>query len=84
MAPTVLDIRCNLHLYKGEKYYVAECQRFRITTQGKTANEALDNFNQALGLCLSDPEWLAFYRVSSTRKPTGVRRGKQAAQTLGA
>lgn len=86
MAPSILDIRYNLHLYKGKKYYVAECPRFRITTQGKTPGEALLNFNDALTLCLSDPEWLAFYKIRAVaRKPLVIRRGpKQAAQAIGA
>ena len=86
MTPAILDIKYNLHLYKGKKYYVAECPRFRITTQGSTPSEALKNFNEALELCLGDPEWLSFYKIStSAHKPLVVRHEpKQAAQILGA
>ena len=39
-------------IYKGEKYYVAECVDLPIVTQGKTLDEAAENIRQAIDLHL--------------------------------
>jgi predicted RNase H-like HicB family nuclease len=38
------------HIYKGEKYYVAECADLPIVTQGKTLDEVVKNINEAVNL----------------------------------
>ncbi|MCX6745592.1 MAG: type II toxin-antitoxin system HicB family antitoxin [Candidatus Parcubacteria bacterium] len=40
------------HIYKGEKYYVAECADLPIVTQGKTLDEVVANINEAVSLHL--------------------------------
>ena len=40
------------HSYKGEKYYVAECNDLPIVTQGKTLDELTVNIKEALELHL--------------------------------
>ncbi|GEM_PF-6179071 len=85
MAPTTLDIRYDLHLYKGKKFFVANCPSFRITTQGKTVSAALKNFNDALQLCLEDEQWCKFYGVSNIKARQVSKRGRrQAPSALGA
>ncbi len=39
-------------IYKGEKYYVAECVDLPVVTQGKTLDEAAENIRQAIDLHL--------------------------------
>jgi len=39
-------------IYKGEKYYVAECVDLPIVTQGKTLDEVVDNIKEAISLHL--------------------------------
>ncbi|GBD34512.1 hypothetical protein HRbin35_00237 [bacterium HR35] len=39
-------------IYKGEKYYVAECLDLPIVTQGKTLDEVLNNIKESLELHL--------------------------------
>ncbi len=39
-------------IYKGEKYYVAECVDLPVVTQGKTLDEATENIRQAIDLHL--------------------------------
>ena len=38
------------HVYKGEKYYVAECDDLSIVTQGKTLDELERNIDEAVSL----------------------------------
>lgn len=47
-------------VYKGEKYYVAECVDLPIVTQGKTLDELVENIKEAIELHLEgeDPEEL--------------------------
>lgn len=40
------------HIYKGEKYYVAECTDLPIVTQAKTLDELTMNIKEALELHL--------------------------------
>lgn len=39
-------------IYKGEKYYVAECLDLPVITQGKTLDEVVENVREAIGLHL--------------------------------
>jgi len=41
-----------VHIYKGEKYYIAECLDLPLVTQGKTLDELVDNLKEAVGLQL--------------------------------
>ena len=41
-------------IYHGEKYYIAECLDFPITTQGKSIDEAVANIREAVFLHLED------------------------------
>jgi len=39
-------------IYKGEKYYVAECVDLPVVSQGKTLDEAVRNIKEAISLHL--------------------------------
>lgn len=39
-------------IFKGEKYYVAECLDLPVVTQGKTLDEVVENINEAISLHL--------------------------------
>jgi predicted RNase H-like HicB family nuclease len=39
-------------IYKGEKYYVAECMDLPVITQGKTLDEVVNNIQEAVDLHL--------------------------------
>lgn len=39
-------------IYKGEKYYVAECVDLPVVTQGKTLDQAVENIREAIDLHL--------------------------------
>lgn len=39
-------------VYKGEKYYIAECVDLPIVTQGKTLDEVVENIREAVELHL--------------------------------
>ncbi len=41
-------------VYKGEKYYVAECLDLPIVTQGKTLDEVVENIKEAVEVHLKD------------------------------
>jgi len=41
-----------VRIYKGEKYYVAECLDLPVVTQGKTLDEVVDNVKEAISLHL--------------------------------
>lgn len=41
-----------VHIYKGEKYYVAECLDLPVVTQGKTLDELAANLKEAITLQL--------------------------------
>lgn len=41
-----------VRIYKGEKYYVAECVDLPVVTQGATLDEAAENIREAIGLHL--------------------------------
>jgi predicted RNase H-like HicB family nuclease len=39
-------------IYKGEKYYVAECVDLPVVSQGRTLDEAAENIRKAIDLHL--------------------------------
>jgi predicted RNase H-like HicB family nuclease len=39
-----------VHVYKGEQYFVAECIDLPVVTQGKTLDELAININEAIAL----------------------------------
>ena len=41
-----------VHIYKSEKYYVAECLDLPVVTQGKTLDELISNLKEAIELQL--------------------------------
>lgn len=41
-----------VHIYKGDKYYVAECLDLPVVTQGKTLDELAFNLKEAVNLQL--------------------------------
>jgi len=42
----------HVRIYKGEKYYVAECIDLPVVSQGKTLDEAVENIREAIHLHL--------------------------------
>lgn len=41
-----------VHIYKGDKFYVAECLDLPVVTQGKTLDELAENLREAIALQL--------------------------------
>lgn len=41
-----------VHIYKGKKYYIAECLDLPVVTQGKTLDELISNLKEAIELQL--------------------------------
>jgi len=41
-----------VHIHKGEKYYIAECLDLPVVTQAETLDELADNLKEALALHL--------------------------------
>ncbi len=41
-----------VHISKGEKYYIAECADLSLVTQGKTLDELVKNLREAIELRL--------------------------------
>ncbi|MDP1689013.1 MAG: type II toxin-antitoxin system HicB family antitoxin [bacterium] len=41
-----------VHIYKGDKYFVAECADLPIVTQGETLDELAENLKEAIALQL--------------------------------
>jgi len=41
-----------VHVYKGEKYYIAECLDLPVVTQGKNLDELIANLKEAIKLQL--------------------------------
>jgi len=39
-------------IYKGDKYFIAECVDLPVVTQGKTLDEAVENIREAIDLHL--------------------------------
>lgn len=44
----------SVHIFKGEKYFVAECMDLAVVTQGKTLDELVKNLKEAIELHLED------------------------------
>ena len=44
------------HIYKGEKYYIAEGTDLSIVTQGKTLDILIKNIQEAVALHLDDED----------------------------
>ncbi|MCL4547659.1 MAG: type II toxin-antitoxin system HicB family antitoxin [Bacteroidetes bacterium] len=44
----------SVHIFKGEKYFVAECIDLPIVTQGKTLDELVKNLKEAFELHLEN------------------------------
>ena len=51
-----------VHIYKGDKYFIAEGIDFPVVTQGKTLDELTKNLQEAIGLMLDgeDPSDFGF------------------------
>jgi predicted RNase H-like HicB family nuclease len=45
-----------VHITKGENYYVAECVDLPVVTQGKTLDELKVNLEEAISLHLEDED----------------------------
>lgn len=43
-----------VNIFRGEKYYVAECSDLSVVTQGKTLDETVENVKEAIALALED------------------------------
>ena len=43
-----------VRIFKGEKYYIAECLDLPVVTQGKTLDETAENIKQAIELQLEN------------------------------
>ena len=41
-----------VHIYKGDKYFIAECIDLPVITQAKTLDELAENLEEAIGLQL--------------------------------
>ena len=41
-----------IHIYKGDKYFIAEGIDLPVVTQGKTLDELTENLKEAIGLLL--------------------------------
>ena len=53
------------YVYKGEKYYVAECLELAVVTQGKTLDETIKNLREAVALHLEGEDPADFDLVSN-------------------
>ena len=53
-----------VHVYKGDKYYIAECLDLPVVTQGKTLDELINNLREAIALQL-EGETLADFDLAS-------------------
>ncbi|MBI2907305.1 MAG: type II toxin-antitoxin system HicB family antitoxin [Chloroflexi bacterium] len=43
-------------MYRGDKYYVAECLDIAVVTQGKTLDETIANLREAIALHLEEED----------------------------
>ena len=53
------------YIYKGEKYYVAECVEISVVTQGKTLGETIANLQEAVNLHLEGEDPAEFGLVEN-------------------
>jgi predicted RNase H-like HicB family nuclease len=49
-----------VHIYKSEAYFVAECLDLPVVTQGKTLDELASNLQEAIGLALEGEDPATF------------------------
>jgi predicted RNase H-like HicB family nuclease len=49
-----------VHIFKGDHQYVAECLDLPVVTQGKTLDELAKNLNEALALHLAGEDLAQF------------------------
>jgi len=49
-----------VHIYKSDKYYVAECLDLPVVTQGKTLDELVANLKEAIALQLEGENLIDF------------------------
>lgn len=42
----------HVHVYRGEKYYIAECVNLPVVTQGLTLDDVVSNIREAIALHL--------------------------------
>ena len=63
------DLRRTIHavLFRGDRYFVADCLEVPITTQGLTVDEALSNLREAVALHVEDED---LEEVGLVRNPT--------------
>ncbi|MEM3607532.1 MAG: type II toxin-antitoxin system HicB family antitoxin [Candidatus Bathyarchaeia archaeon] len=66
LAKRELDVKriIQVRVYRGEKYYVAECLDLPVVTQGKTLDEVVGNIKEAIELHL-EGEDLEDWDISS-------------------
>lgn len=53
-----------VHIYKGDKYYIAECIDLPVVTQGKTLDELVVNLKECLGLYLEGENLADYYDIA--------------------
>ncbi len=53
-----------VHIYKGDKYYIAECADLPVVTQGKTLDELVSNLKEAINLQLEGEDLSDFDLVA--------------------
>jgi predicted RNase H-like HicB family nuclease len=49
-----------VHIHKGDKYYVAECLDLPVVTQAETLDELAENIKEAISLHLVDEDLADF------------------------
>lgn len=68
-----------VHIYKGDKYFIAECLDLPVVTQGRTLDEVTENLKEAIALQLEgenpadfdlaeNPSVLASFEIESARE----------------
>ncbi|MCU1267170.1 MAG: hypothetical protein JWM21_3488 [Acidobacteria bacterium] len=49
-----------VHIHKGDKYYIAECLDLPVVTQAETLDELAENIQEAIALHLEDEDLADF------------------------
>ena len=49
-----------VHIHKGDKYYIAECLDLPVVTQAATLDELAENIREAIALHLEDEDLADF------------------------
>lgn len=68
-----------VHVYKGDQYFIAECLDLPVVTQGKTLDELTENLKEAIALQLEgedpadfdlaeNPSVLVSFEIESARE----------------